>query len=291
MPLLRDLTSADQLRVKTELNRRQDLLRRLYRDFGRRAMTMLLVLLVGGVATTLTVTIKTTGPTGVPIAALVCFLVGLVFIGISQVITNEFLWRFTFRLSAYRSGILQSEIDTETLSASVKPTGTLRIPTYFGYAAFIIWSIGAALTVLALANHTVTAASTGLERPAASPPLTVAPSTQAPESITSAPPTNTKGIAPLPTATSEAIQLADKIAIAAVLVGLIQAVALIVTFGVTRSTARRQLRAYVFAEAFDLIDGAIATPIQHARAGVPGAVLSIKNQGATPLRRSAEPAR
>lgn len=79
-----------------------------------------------------------------------------------------------------------------------------------------------------------------------------------------------------------AASLSDKIAAAAFIVGFLQFVALMLTVGVMRRTAQRQLRAYVLPEGGKLLDGTMVVPPMPAHANEPAVNLIFKNSGLTP---------
>jgi hypothetical protein len=281
MPLFRDLPQDKQEVIIADLARREAAVREIFMDAGRRATIFLFLLLIGGVTASVTILMRSGSQPLLGIASLICFFMGLLLLMFVFMLNHEMLWRISFQFSAYKSGLLKSEIDTETLNATVKPTWKMRVPTACMYASTGLWVTGAVLCLVALAHGS----DNTRRESVAFPNNAHVTESQAPQSqvqTNAAPAASPATAEPARTATSKAIIFADKIAIGAVMVGLLQVVAVLLTFGVMRTSARRQLRAYVFAEGFDLIDGSLAHPPQPQRAGFPGAVLTIKNSGATP---------
>ena len=281
MPLIRDLPPDRQATIAAELTRREAVVREIFIDLGRRANLLLFLVLIGGVTASLAILLHSASQPRLVIASVSCHLVGLLIMGLAFVINHEVLWRTTFQFAAYKSAMLKSEIDTESLDAFVKPSTKLKIPMYCGYAAFAFWIAGATLCLIAVAsgassrtnsgtllNAEVTARVPEISPARVQPPAPVE-STSAPNSVAPALPH---------TATSNAILLADKIAIGAIAVGLLQVIALFITYRVMRTSARRQLRAYVFAETFNLFDGSHAHPPQPQRVGFPGILLTVKDR-------------
>jgi hypothetical protein len=64
--------------------------------------------------------------------------------------------------------------------------------------------------------------------------------------------------------------------------GIIGIIVAVRTLGHLRTSSERQLQAYVFPDSVGLLDGTMTTPLQPARANVPGVGMLIKNYGQTP---------
>jgi hypothetical protein len=183
-------------------------------------------------------------------------------------INHQLLIGLAVSFAWFRFKLLDSQIDTALLnSPPASFPRSQRLAVASGYAAFALWVLGATLSVAAF--------TVGL------PAKTAYATPQKTEATLG---TQYRDTAPTqsPLRYQASLSLPDKIAFGALAVGLAQAIALIWTVLLARSTARRQLRAFVVPETFDLLSGAVLNPPQPAYADDPAVNLVIKNRGQTP---------
>lgn len=268
MPLFKDLSPADRTQVSSDLAQNESLTRDLYLDAVRRAIALIAIALLGSAGLVIASTFKQP-PSPLRIAALGCFLLGIAVLGGYLAIQFHALRKLLFQFSWFKFNVVSSQVDTNALVSPPQPIRREWISISLPYLASACWIAGISLLVFDLSNP----------RAAPSGYTAVAAPVAAPAVATSAPPP-----ARSPVAEVRPIggwSTADKLALAALLALVAQAVALIATLWVTRVTGRRQLRAFVGPETFNLLEGTILKPPDASKTNVPGAVVQIKNSGAT----------
>jgi hypothetical protein len=293
MPLFRELNEGQQAKIEKDLVRREGLIGELSIDLGRRTSILLFIALLSGVAADFFLAVHQTPVRPSLLASLVCFLVGLLVFGVQLALSGRFLWRLSYRLSGLKASILASQTDTAVLNMPAAPTRFDNAMFAIGYAAFTAWILGWALGTYSLVAHQSTYDAQRIHREAS----TTGPTTVTPEQERVEPPRQDASAEEASrTYPSSAVRAAnkgsrpwfegwnfsDQIAFWAVVAALVQAAALILTFRLQRFTIRRQLRAYVFPETFDLYDGALSKPPNPQVANEPACVLILKNSGQTP---------
>jgi len=265
--LFRDLNQADKQAVGQEVVRRENVVSQLMLDVVRRAVTFLFLLLIASAVALLVAGAHYAYHASLFILALICFLLGLVCVGILLAINHQTLVGLVLGFAWFKFRILDSQIDTAVLNSPPPNLPKIqRLAMASGYAAFLLWVLGAGTGVAAFSVGIPT--NTARVSPQSTGAVAVPQQHGFP---TSRPPWNQ---APMP--------LADEVALGALLVGLAQAVALIWTVLLARSTARRQLRAYVGPETFDLLSGTAIQPPVPAKADEPGCIVVCRNAGQTP---------
>ena len=274
MALFRDLNFAEQRAVQGEANRLQGIALSTLNEVVKVALSFLTVALLAAVIVLMMAGAHFAYNSALFVTSLVVLMVGLLCVGTLIAVNHQTALRLAWKLAWFRFQILDSQVDSALItSAPVRPPGWW-LPIALGFSAYGLWIVGVLLGLLAFSvalplgtshllatNRALVAASS----PPASVPLANHPS----ESM--------KAVGRA--AESEGMTTPDKIAIGVLAVGFIQAAAMVATYYIMRLTARRQLRAYVFPESFDLVPG---EKIAAARANDPAVLLISKNTGQTP---------
>jgi len=266
MALFRDLDRLEKRGAREEVIRQQTFVSALLLDVGRRSVTFLFLLLLVGSIALLVAGAHYAYQTSLFVVALICFLLGLLCIGILFAINHQMLARFAVSVAWFKFRILDSQIDAALLNSPPAnlPKGQ-HFAVAFGYAAFALWVLGATVSVAAF--------TVGIPAKIAHVTLQKTggvPATQRRESPTIQP------------SVPRSLTLADEIGIGVLAAGFIQAGALIWTILLARRTAQRQLRAYVCPDTADLVSGTAINPPVPAQANDPAVVLMCKNTGQTP---------
>jgi hypothetical protein len=276
MPLFRELDPQARTEVSHELVRQENVVRSLYLDAVRKGVAFLLVVLLGGVALSV-IEAPRLAPPG-QVTSLACFLTGLTLVGAYYIVEHATLKRLVWNFSWFTHNVRTDQTDVTALFSPPQKMKAEWVQPTIAYAAFAAWVVGAALitgelrTSPAPATQTVTA-TVAREPRQASPDVSMPP----------VQPATAGGSAELSAKTDHFIgwSRADSIAMAAMIAAIVQAIALIVTFYIMWTSSRRQLRAFVGPDTFDLMEGNMLNPPQPAHANEPGAVVRIKNFGPT----------
>jgi hypothetical protein len=281
--LFRELDVTQQARIEAELVRRESVVRELIVDLAGRANIFLFVGLVLGAAAASAFVANRQPASTLMLISAVCFLAGLFVQGITFCVGNIVLWRLSFRFGGYKAAVLASQTDTSGLNIAAVPTKRDKVMFWVSFVPFLFWVSGSGLGISALAIDSQQQHVIGQATRTVSVPITVG----ATASEASAGPREPQVKSPVEVRARtddhlSSWSVSDKIAFWAVVAAIVQAIALLMTFRLTALATRRQLRAYVFPETFDLYDGATINPPQPAHAGEPMAVLVLKNSGQTP---------
>ncbi len=283
MALFRDLDPGQQAKIEAELIRRESIVRDLTVDIASRGNTLLFIGRLGGAAGGFILAAKHHPVPVLVVASTASFLLGLVLQGVMLCIGNLILWRLNFQLGGYKASVLASQTDVAGLNISATPTKRDKALLVASFFPFLLWTLGASFSVTVLIHpsplsSTYSQPTANASIPSAAAPVLSSGSASAmpkQPSISSGKETNKQNEPPT-------WSLSDKIAFWAVVAGTLQAAALLMTLRLMQLSARRQLRAYVFAETFDLFDGATMQPPQPAHINEPGVLLMLKNSGQTP---------
>lgn len=284
MPLFRDLDPNARTEVSNELRRQDNFVRSIYLDAVRRGVTFLLILLLAG-TTLAAVEIERFPMPRWHVATLACFLVGLTLLGVYFIVEFLTLKRLLWSYGWFRHNVMSDQADTGLLFSPPQKIKGEWVQPILAYCAFAMWVIGSVLTAAELHNapaattaltaQSVVVASAAMGHESKQASLTV--SVPALQSAPAEPPASRLATAQV----SAAWDRADRIAMTSMVAAIAQAIALVVTFYIMWVSSRRQLRAFVGPESYDLMEGSMLNPPQPARANEPGAIVRIKNFGPT----------
>lgn len=283
MPLFRDLDPNARAEVSNELVRQDNFVRSIYLDAVRRGVTFLLILLLAGAALAAVEVERFPMPRW-HAATLACFLVGLTLLGVYFIVEFLTLKRLLWSYGWVRHNVMSDQADTRLLFSPPQNMKGEWVQPTLAYCAFAMWVIGAVLIAAELHNApvktpvtgrsvVVASVATGQESKQTSLRVTV----PAQQSVSVEAPADRLATAKASTTWGRA----DRIAMASMVAAIAQAIALVVTFYIMWVSSRRQLRAFVGPETFDLMEGNMLKPPQPARTNEPGAIVRIKNFGPT----------
>src|SRR5256885_10446578 len=110
MTLFRDLTPSGQRAVSQEIIRRESIVSSLMMDVGRRSVTFLFVLLIASATALLAAGVHYAYHPSPFLAALLCFVLGLLCVGILFAVNHETLLRLVLGFSWFKFRVLDSQI-------------------------------------------------------------------------------------------------------------------------------------------------------------------------------------
>lgn len=265
-------------------------IRDAFLNVGDRAQAFLSIILLIGIVLVSIGMYQRSPPSHYYVFSLGSFLVGILFSALSFASNLETTRAALLKSASRMQQVFRSELPIEATDTPPINLRWMFLTSGLGYAAFLCWILGSAVAFAAFVSADQAPHKTALvaemmpsgfpAKVQSSPPAIV---------IAPAPSTNTH---PSSAATTVSISqdnkkwsVSDTVAVVATCVGFLQFAALVATYIVMRSTARRQIRAYTYAHTFTMFEGSTMKPPLPKKTNEPGFEIGMKNFGQTPAYR------